>query len=1092
LTEAIRLRFEWGAWFFYADFRPSNVPFEWDGRLEVEPGRVTKLSQIEFWGWAGPNRERHHALASNSWKSRFSPGDSKALEGIIAEVEAPPNALVTLSFKNDRFQFVLSDLLREKQLVYHVGPKYLRADVKITVDGYNEFRVSSESAARLTERDGLARVIAEATDFSGALRCQRFCRHTHAWIGHPGRIEARFHLPKRLSQDKSRRSRLRAYLKTNATNEKVGEGIEGLWATIPYRVSVNGRTVAQGEKLYNPYRNVEKLVEIPFVIEPEILHEGENVLVVENLSNDALLLVDQCVATEEVVEDLGLVGVPRWAHRGETFRPELIALREHTNVRIELPDGLELVEGLSPSLAPGRHTCTIAARDALANAEIVVRSDQASSSALLQQVVDVPAEEFPLCCGYDLGPCTTANGDVDRVLQMMVDERQGNYVLFRTELNPTTREDWVRWITFCRDNGIYYSHFDHVPEAYEFETEGPFETMPVSELVALSKEIGGPYFLGVHIHERSNLVYGWGVKEPIEQRRNRTMKDAHQAYVDRIGRDFEGHGECGRVLGEGAPVFHYDYEAGVDIAMAESPCGNTVLLLAAIRGASRAYGKKLSGFHVACHVHQQPKWRENAVMWSQCLCLGYMYGLNIMYDEESALLTSHGDEYGFNDPIPTDRRRRMQAFNFYARSHPRLGSPAVRTAFLQGNHSVITAGLSITPPTGVSVWGRLGPETSEWNYSTPEKGLEYVDVFLPGVWLAPIAQDPHSIRRWLSGTPFGSIDLVPATTSASVLQPYDLLFLLDWNTMTDDIYQALKSFVEAGGTLVTSLAQLSTLETRRHLARMEELNLIRSGDLRDLFGVEVKGRAETVARIRGAEASEFLGPRWMPGQGYSVGTAATDDPPVGAAHVVNRGAAVLAVDEDSGKPLLVENRVGKGRAFLFTFWNYPGNDRLQAFVRDCVKAAAEAAEGPVRVRGNPDVHFVAYDEGSTTRLLLLNTDWTEEGRKGGCTVCVDGCEMPVDVKQDELTTVLKHAEAVFVPLELGLFVETVTCVDGTYELKVHGSGRFGLRCVLRKGRLAHAALDGRPCEVDPVARAESIISVSLERRSSAVLRLTVV
>jgi len=145
--------------------------------------------------------------------------------------------------------------------------------------------------------------------------------------------------------------------------------------------------------------------------------------------------------------------------------------------------------------------------------------------------------------------------------------------------------------------------------------------------------------------------------------------------------------------------------------ISELPCGHSSLLLAAARGAARAYDKKFWGVHIANHVTRAPAdedmERRNFILLNQ----SWLYGARLIYDEESALLSFHDAPYAFSDPIPFARRQQYQALYHYG-STIALGEPLVRTGFLQGNFDCLVGGIQSSAyikPT--KFWGMIGPET---------------------------------------------------------------------------------------------------------------------------------------------------------------------------------------------------------------------------------------------------------------------------------------------------------------------------------------------------------------------------------------------
>ena len=180
--------------------------------------------------------------------------------------------------------------------------------------------------------------------------------------------------------------------------------------------------------------------------------------------------------------------------------------------------------------------------------------------------------------------------------------------------------------------------------------------------------------------------------------------------------------------------------------------------------------------------------------------------------------------------------------------------------------------------------------------------------------------------------PLGQYDVVPAEAAAETLNQYGCLLFLGWNTMTGELYAKLKGFVEQGGRLVMFLPHLSTESDRGR-----ELKLHNGGDFSDLFGVQVLGRAEK--KIQGFK---YLAESSLPEYRFPVWRIRTDPRFMGlftssrvkvTSGKILAGAADHYMSEEKellDRPLVIENRLGRGTAFLVTAWEYPGDEGLRS------------------------------------------------------------------------------------------------------------------------------------------------------------------
>ena len=104
------------------------------------------------------------------------------------------------------------------------------------------------------------------------------------------------------------------------------------------------------------------------------------------------------------------------------------------------------------------------------------------------------------------------------------------------------------------------------------------------------------------------------------------------------------------------------------------------------------------------------------------------------------------------------------------------------------------------------------------------------------------------------------------------------------------------------------------------------------------------------------------------------------------ARIREEGCRVLAVGGDDSKPVLVENKVGRGICYLLTLWNYPGEEKLGSFVESILKRLAESSQGKVRIEGPDTLNYAAYTsdvgwERETefgkvhTKIYIIDTNW---------------------------------------------------------------------------------------------------------------------
>jgi len=313
---------------------------------------------------------------------------------------------------------------------------------------------------------------------------------------------------------------------------------------------------------------------------------------------------------------------------------------------------------------------------------------------------------------------------------------------------------------------------------------------------------------------------------------------------------------------------------------------------------------------------------------------------------------------------------------------------------------------------------------------------------MPGVWLYPVKQNPRAIRQFFAGTPHGQVDLVPITADTRKLSAYKLLVLPGWNTMTEDVHQNLLTYVKAGGHLVLCAAQCTEHVTRDFLLEKRDFRFFRGGDLRELAGVRL-GAPEGIINSISFPNDKINACPDLPGLKTEL-----------------CGAEALAVDQ-SGRPVLVENKVGKGRVWMLTVGEYWGHPALDEFRRELGKRlVAEHSQTPYLSGQSTDVDFHCFRAGDVQRVVLLNTDWTSAGNSKAVTFHSTAAEIPLKVREGRLTQVLLQNDFAVAFETLPAIVDELRCEQNGATFRAGGAGVAEVRiCTPRK--LKSIRVDGR-------------------------------
>lgn len=581
----------------------------------------------------------------------------------------------------------------------------------------------------------------------------------------------------------------------------------------------------------------------------------------------------------------------------------------------------------------------------------------------------------------------------------------GNFMVTRIILD---KEEALEISNFCRQNKIYYIFCELLwrdtlglcfgakkrIKRKEFYTKKELETIFKS---------AGEYFLGrITLGEIGGLLY-W----PKDYLINRgagdyknlpVVKDvvkAKKVYIEFMKKVIaleKGLGESKFLNYDASMLFRYQLEAGIDIPVLELIPGDCNQMSAAVRGAVKAYNCKQWGTSIAMApyggVKLDTQWFKR---YKTGLYFSFLGGANfvslesghLVYDQRASKAIIYygnvkqdkraGKVFGFNSTEMKYSRAILREFYQFCQIHSRpKNGPKVKIGFVHGN-------LDGTPGLwNKYVWGQF--RGKKWLHGPAEWGWDYLDgLHHKEKWFNSYVQGEHDFS---GNPPYGQYDIVPVEAPLSVLGKYSCLVFLGWNTMTEEIYQKLKTYVSSGGHLIMAVPHLST-----HVDRAEEIRLYRGGNYSDLFGVVVNGKGkEGVAGVKyfnDSSLRSYKVPKWR---------IHTDPRFIGymtLANVKLTSAKVLAghatfhrstVEELTKIPVLTENSIGKGKAFLITTWSYPGDKGMNLFMKDLLRTVTAGEQGNIRVLCSDKIRYSVYEDvlhngARITTVYLLNADF---------------------------------------------------------------------------------------------------------------------
>ncbi|MCC7519166.1 MAG: hypothetical protein IT578_08280 [Verrucomicrobiae bacterium] len=471
------------------------------------------------------------------------------------------------------------------------------------------------------------------------------------------------------------------------------------------------------------------------------------------------------------------------------------------------------------------------------------------------------------------------------------------------------------------------------------------------------RQAGGDFYLGYdfgekftfHLETENARTTGGG--EPTLK----TLADDLLARVRRHVDERHANG-WGNVMATSSN-FHLDYEiaGGADVPLTEDFAFSHLNMASALsRGLYRQYGLPIWGAHLA---HEHYSWIPYASehkfdLLRAAFYQKYMAGAKIILNEsggwyleaqlvtDSPMFETPRVEFGggihVRDPhraapfveeahktfgkinyhSPHARAYRKVVSDFYdfvkANGTPE-GQPEATVAIAKGNGDLSSH--EFNPNLAIGGIFALADRNPAWFFGAPERGWNIVKkVFYP----RPPVLAPW-LNRFLSGTPYGMVDLVSFVrdhATAEFLGNYKALLFAGWNTASERQYAELTAYVKDGGTLFLAIPHLSTNVTRNY-ADYGVGELVREGDFSELCGVRVKGKGRRFYWATAPDRKGELGfahPR-------RFGILCTC---MGEIEITDSASEVLAVDDEEMAPVLLRRRCGKGTVYFLNSWAYPG------------------------------------------------------------------------------------------------------------------------------------------------------------------------
>lgn len=553
----------------------------------------------------------------------------------------------------------------------------------------------------------------------------------------------------------------------------------------------------------------------------------------------------------------------------------------------------------------------------------------------------------------------------------------GNSFIVRCQPDrPMSRDMYVAIARYAKENGMPFAFL----YAYQHPPKGKRSHLD-AELVHDIRAVAGELFLGEMFGETGSEEAAKDVGYFVEGHapalpRAETMAEARRSFVDFIRAMTDYNAAMGlkeSLVVEATALSAYVLEGGIGIPVLEVLPGDPEKLIAFTRGAAIAYKRKMWGGFVAHEWYGGYRHDDALKMKRLDLTYKYLYmrGANLAFLESgNTEIKSFGYEHGYDSELCQNYRRVIEAFHAFAKENPRPAcGPYTKLAFVLGEDDGYTDFM------GGSVWEQFGRE--EWGKGAPEHAWRILsEVFRSPDWHDPFAFDGAGLD--LGHAPaYGNYDVIPAGAPLDVMEQYSTLIFVGHNTMSDELYEKLCSFVRGGGTLLMSVAHLSL-----SAKRLAKENYVHGGDFSELFGAKMRGTSRLNHGVKFSATSAVPCLKY-PGtldfgcdplltEGFIDYALLDAEPSEVKAELFDGFEATDSV----GVPALIEHRLGRGVALLIAHCDYPGAPAAYPLYRLLVKEliAASHAACDLKVAGSDKVRFsLFYDEGGAERLYLLNT-----------------------------------------------------------------------------------------------------------------------
>lgn len=582
-----------------------------------------------------------------------------------------------------------------------------------------------------------------------------------------------------------------------------------------WKVAFKGKTIFEG----NIFDRASDIADFYITLPKDITGKGTLQLTLEKEPHRISFPYElrSLQLLEESAQDFEIVSLPRFVTVGDTAAFLIETNRSDLSLAISSSNpNISLIEKQVTLPEPGLHAVEFSAIHPDTGIMVEFTDGRLEKSAVIEQLI-IKDKDYVYLSSGDEVHIDKEYEVYDQFFKWYMRNRVGNWYHFR----PSYQWSGVR---ITDENRI--KHYTallnkmHIP--YAWQVEG--RTLAATRINPSLDALQSPMFRGKQAHENDGGYYYWqhflynGLHSDMAARtrpyggifaKQRPIYTDHGIFIhyDPFGvKDMAdgaeklvanlsySRGESTRHTGP-STMFRYFYQAGYEWLGAEQMYGPEDIIMSALRGASRVYGKRDFGSLHAVQWGSKPFTDpKHSLRFYLSLATAYMHGSSHINTEEGLWTDEHA-----NDRYTKAGKEHLYAqcrMLDYIETHSRRGELNTHIAVVQGrNDAWKSFGRT-------SIWSQKG---DKWVFNRAMESFDLLKVFYPENKVNYCSTD-----GLFTSTPYGPVDILPIEATSEVMNQYKALIFLGWNSFNNADFIRLKKFVAQGGILLLGAVHLNS------------------------------------------------------------------------------------------------------------------------------------------------------------------------------------------------------------------------------------------------------------------------------------------